>query len=104
MSKAENLVLIVIVAQFRDEKKTVKAALDAGASGITYFYGRGTGVRQRLGFLGNLIQKEKVVLLTAVPADKADGIMASVNKAVSLNKPGKGFACVLKMEQVFGYL
>jgi nitrogen regulatory protein PII len=100
----EENVLIVVVAQFKDEKKVLNAICEAGASGITYFYGRGTGVRQKLGFLGNLIQKEKVIFLTAVPSSKSTSTIESINKNADLDKPGKGFACVLKLDQVFGLL
>ena len=76
----------------------------SGAPGVTYFYWRGTGVRQKLGFLGQLIQNEKVIFMSAVPADKSSEIMAAINNAAGLDQPGQGFACVLKLDQVFGYL
>lgn len=104
MSDKEDLVLVVIIAQFSDEKKVLDAILKSGAAGVTYFYGRGTGVRQRLGFLGKLIQNEKVVFMTAVPASKSAAVMQSANEAAGLDQPGRGFACVLKLDQVFGYL
>lgn len=100
----EALVLLVIVAQFKDEKLVKKTILEAGATGVTYFYGRGAGVRQRLGFLGNLIQKEKVIFLTAVPQAKSKDIMGYINKHAELDKPGRGFSCVLKLDQVFGLI
>lgn len=103
MAKDVDTALIVLVAQYKDEKKVLKAVLDSGAPAATYFYGRGTGVRQRLGFLASLIQEEKVVLMTAVQADKASSILKSIVEKSGLDKPGKGFACVLKLDQVFGF-
>ena len=85
------------------EKKVLDAALKAGVPGITYFYGRGTGVRQRLGFLGRLIEAEKLILLTAVTPDKTDAVVKAVTEVASLDKPGNGFICVQKVEQVVGF-
>lgn len=104
MTNQEQLDLIIIIAQYKDEKKVLKAVLKAGAPAATYFYGRGTGVRQRLGFLGHFIQEEKVILMTAVPASKSAGVIKSINESAGLDKPGKGFACVLKLDQVLGYV
>ena len=97
-----DLELVVIVVQHKDEKKVVDAVLAAGAGGVTYFYGQGTGVRQRLGFLGNFIQAEKVVLLTAVSSAKTAAVLAAATQAAALDKPGHGFACVLKITQALG--
>lgn len=101
---APDLVMIVVVAQYKDEKKVLSAINKSGAPGVTYFYGRGTGVRQKLGFLGQLIQNEKVIFMTAVPSAKSTEILNVINAAAGLDKPGQGFACVLKLDQVFGYL
>ena len=99
----EDIDLIIIISQFKDEKKILKAVSESGAPAATYFYGRGTGMRQRLGFLGHLIQEEKVILMTAVPASKTSSIMKFIVEKTGLDKPGKGFACALKLTQVYGY-
>ena len=104
MDNQEKVDLIVVIAQYKDEKKVLKAVKDSGAPAATYFYGRGTGGRQRLGFLGHLIQDEKVVLMTAVPAEKSAAIMKFIVDSVGLDKPGRGFACSLKLEQVSGFI
>lgn len=51
--------LITGIVQRGKAEKVVKAAMEAGAQGATVFYARGTGVRQKLGFVGKLIQPEK---------------------------------------------
>jgi nitrogen regulatory protein P-II 1 len=104
MANETDLDLIVLVVQFKDEKKTLEAVLAAGSPGVTYFYGRGTGVRQKLGFLGNLIEKEKVIFLTAVPSNKTAAVLEAASAAASLNQPGKGFACVFKLDRALGLL
>lgn len=92
--------LVTVIVQRRDGKKAVKAALAAGATGATSFYARGTGVRQKLGLLGKLIQAEKEVIMVGAPRGKAREILAAINQAVGLEEPGKGFAYVQELEHV----
>ena len=47
--------LITVVVQRRDGQRAIYAALKAGAPGVTTFYGRGTGVRQKLKIFGLFI-------------------------------------------------
>jgi nitrogen regulatory protein PII len=102
MADDKNLDLVTIVIQYKDESKTLDAILKAGATGVTYFYGRGTGVRQRLGVLGKLIEAEKVVIFTAVSPDKTPAVVKAATEAAHLNQPGKGFLCVHKVQQTVG--
>ena len=101
---AGRMQLVTAVVQRKDGKKASKAAIAAGASGVTSFYARGTGVRQRLGLLGRLIQAEKEVLLVAVPRGRASAILEALTEAVGLDQPGKGFAWVQELEQVVTWL
>ena len=57
-----DLSLITCIVQRGRAEKVVDAALKAGAPGATYYYGRGTGVRQKLGVLSKLIVPEKDLL------------------------------------------
>lgn len=98
-----DLDLVTIVIQYKDESKVIDAILKAGAPGATYYYGRGTGVRQRLGLLGRLIEAEKVVVLTAVPPDKTEAVVKAATAAACLDKPGNGFLCVQRASQVVGF-
>ena len=99
----KNLDLVTIVVQYKDESRVLDAILAAGAAGATYYYGRGTGVRQRLGFLGRLIEAEKVVILSAVPAEKTQAVLKAATEAAKLDQPGNGFICVSPVTQVVGY-
>ncbi|MCX5794991.1 MAG: P-II family nitrogen regulator [Elusimicrobia bacterium] len=103
MGTAENLDLITIVIQHKDEAKVLDAILKAGAPGATYYYGRGTGVRQRLGFLGRLIEAEKIVILTAVPPEKTPAVVKAATEAARLEQPGQGFLCVQKASLIVGF-
>lgn len=102
MPAVPELKLITVIVQHKDEKKVLDAALAAGAPGATYFYGRGTGVRQRLGMLGWLVEAEKAIILMAVPPDKLDAVVAAVAAAGRLEKPGNGLLCVHTVQQVIG--
>lgn len=103
MSAAAELDLITIVVQHKDETKVLDSILKAGAPGATYYYGRGTGVRQRLGFIGRWIEAEKLVILTAVPPDKTQAVVNAATAAAKLDQPGNGFLCVQKATQIVGF-
>lgn len=95
--------LITIVVQRRDGQKAVDAALKAGAPGATFFYAQGTGVRQRLGLLGLLIEAEKQVIEIVVEPGAAAAIVEAVGAAVGMDRPGQGFAFVQRVERVVGF-
>lgn len=102
MAEGAELKLVTVIVQHKDEQKVLDAALAAGAPGATYFYGRGTGVRQKLGLFGWLIEAEKVIMLMAVPPEKLDAVVKAVSQAAELDKPGKGLLCVHTVHQVVG--
>lgn len=95
--------LITVVVQRKDGERAIDAALKAGAPGVTSFYGRGTGVRQKLNFLGMFIEAEKQIILIATNKEKVDKILDGVVKELELDKPGKGFAYVQTISRVYGY-
>ena len=95
--------LVTIVVQYKDETRVIDAILKAGAPGATYYYGRGTGVRQRLGFLGKLIEAEKVIILSAVPPEKTAAVVKAATEIAALDTAGNGFLCVQRLAQVVGY-
>lgn len=99
-----DLDLLTIIVQRKDEQKAIDAAIKAGAPGVTYFHGRGTGVRQRLGALGNFIDEEKVVILTAVPAGSTAAVVKAVRDAVDFDKSGNAFMCVQRVQNALGLL
>ena len=95
--------LITVVVQRKDGQRAIDAALKAGAPGVTSFYGRGTGVRQKLSMFGMFIEAEKQVILIATNKDKAEKILEGVVKEIGLDKPGKGFAYIQTIGRVYGY-
>ena len=96
--------LLTVIVQRKDGDKALDAALKAGAPGASYFYGRGKGVREKLGFLGSFIEAEKMILLIVVEAGKSKAVLDGVVEKVDIRKPGKGFAFVQKIDQVVGFL
>ena len=99
----EAKVLITIVVQRKDSTRLMKAAAGAGVPGLTYFYARGTGVRQRLGFLGGLIEPEKVVFKIVLPQQEAAETLAKIMKQAGLDEPGRGFGYIVPVLQTAGY-
>ena len=99
----ESLRLVTIVVQRKRGQKVLDAALAAGASGATYFYAQGTGVRERLGFLGRFIEAEKQVILVVANAERACQVLDAARVAGELDNPGSGFAYVQDVSDVAGF-
>jgi nitrogen regulatory protein P-II 1 len=102
MPADSQLNLITAIVQQKDEKRVLDALQKAGAPGVTYFFGRGTGVREKLGLIGLLVESEKVIFLIAAPATRSAEIVESVKRAAQLDTPGNGFLFVQKVEQAIG--
>ena len=103
MATETNLDLVTLIIQHKDEGKVVDAILKAGAPGATYFYGRGTGVRQRLGILGRMIEAEKIIFLIALKPEQTQAVVKAATEAAKLEEPGNGFLCVQHAAQVVGF-
>lgn len=99
----QSMELITVVVQRKDGDRAIDAAMKAGAPGVTSYYGRGTGVRQKLSFLGMFIEAEKQIILIATNKDKVDSILSGVVRELELDKPGRGFAYVQTINRVYGY-
>ena len=76
--------LITCIVQRGKAEKVIDAALLAGAPGATYYYGRGTGVRQKLGVLSKLIVPEKEIILIVTKKNQTDAVFDAVIKAGKL--------------------
>ncbi|MCU0599116.1 MAG: P-II family nitrogen regulator [Desulfobacterales bacterium] len=101
---SQDLKLITCVIQRGKGDKLTKAAIDAGAGGVTAFFARGIGVRDRLGLLGLAIVPEKEVLLIVCHSHEVERILPALVKAGDLNTPGHGIAYVTPIDQVVGYI
>ena len=96
---------ITCIIQRGRAEKVVEAALKAGAPGATYYYGRGTGVRQKLGgVLSKLIVPEKEIILIVTKESQTDAVFEAIIKAGKLDKKGQGFAYIHKIDRAIGFL
>src|SRR5210317_2138157 len=92
--------LITCIVQRGKAENVIDAALMAGAPGATYYYGRGTGVRQKLGILSKLIVPEKeVILIVTKGGDQTEKVFEAIIKAGKLDKKGQGFAYIHKIDR-----
>jgi len=102
--KPEPLQVITAVVPHGRGNDVARAAVEAGAQAVTITHGRGTGVRERLKFLGVAIHPEKEVLFTVVPAGIADRVFDAVFKAGRIGEPGMGFIFVQEVRRASGWL
>ena len=100
----KNLRLLTAIVQRSHGQRVVDAALKAGATGTTFFYAQGSGVRQRLGVFGQLIEAEKQVILIVMTAEHVAQVMQAVSEAGELHKPAYGFAYVQEVLDAVGFV
>ncbi|MEA4884472.1 MAG: P-II family nitrogen regulator [Clostridia bacterium] len=100
MTKPYDLIVTIINKGWADE--IVQASRRAGAEGGTILYGRGTGVHERMRFLGVLIEPEKEVVLTLIPHELTDQVLQAIVESGHLEKPGTGISFVLDVSKIAG--
>lgn len=94
--------LITAIVQRGKADGSVQAALKAGAQGATVVFGRGQGIRERLGLLGLAVQPEKEVISIVVEEGLLDRVLNAMVKAGNLDQPGVGFVYVTAVERTVG--
>ena len=62
----------------------------------------GTGIHERQMLLGIPIEPEKELVLTVIPRNLTEKVLAAIIEAGDLNKPGSGIAFVLDVPEVAG--
>ncbi|MGE5551734.1 MAG: P-II family nitrogen regulator [Bacteroidota bacterium] len=95
-----DLIITIVLKGFAED--AVDAARKAGAEGGTIIEGRGTGIHEHAKILGIAIEPEKEIVLTLIDRRKTHQVLNAISDAVGLNKPGKGIAIVLKVEEAIG--
>ena len=96
--------LITCIVEKGRAEVVADAALRAGAHGVTIYAARGRGVRERLVFLGYLIDPEKEVIFTVTKKTQVRAIFDTIVKSARLDEPGKGFAFTQPVDRVAGFL
>lgn len=64
--------------------------------------GRGIGRNEQQRVFGIQIEPEKEIVLTLVPRNISDTVLAEIVRAAELSAPGHGLAFVVPVEQVAG--
>ncbi len=94
--------LIVIIVAAGKCEDVLEAARGAGAEGATIVHGRGSGIHEQKKIFNIPIEPEKDVVMLLVPQDRTDRILAAIDAAVDLEKPGHGIGFVLEAKRVAG--
>jgi nitrogen regulatory protein P-II 1 len=98
------LKMIIAIVQRGKADKLVEAAIHAGAPAATVFFGRGQGIRERLGLLGLAIQPEKEIIFVILEERLVDQVLQSMVRAGKLDQPGVGFVFVLPVDRAVGMI
>ena len=94
-----DLIVAVIGRGFADY--VVSAARDAGATGATIVYGRGTADADKY-VLGISLQPEREVVLILVKKEDRRKIMQEIADKTSLLEEGRGLCFSLPVDDVYG--
>lgn len=97
-----NASVIVSIVRKGWGSSVLQASVKAGARGGTVLLGRGVGVHEQEKIFGMSIEPEKEILLTLVPTEEVDAILAEIVRAADLDAPGHGMAFVLPVNEVVG--
>ena len=94
-----DMIVTIIGRGFADY--VVSAARDAGATGATIVYGRGTADFDKQ-VMGISLQPERELVLILVKSDERKRIMQAISDSTSLMEEGRGFCFSLPVSDVFG--
>ena len=99
--KKYELIVTIVDRGFSDN--VVDATREAGASGGTIIYGRGSSTKENgTSVFGINIMPAKEVVMTLVETDKKAEIMKSICEKSNLNTEGKGISFSLPINKVVG--
>lgn len=101
-SQEINYDLIITIVNKGFAEEVVDAAKKMGAKGGTIIDGRGICTRENTTIMGIPIESEKEIVLTLIYRTKTEQVMSAINRAVDINKPGKGMCFALKVEKSAG--
>src|SRR4029079_11963792 len=102
--KSRALKMIIAIVQGGKAGTVVGAAIKAGAPAATVVFGRGQGMRERLGPLGIAIQPEKEIILVILEEWLSDQVLSAMVKAGNLDQAGIGFVFEVPVEKAVGYV
>lgn len=94
--------LLITILKKGLASKVVKASKQAGAEGGTIIYGKGTGIHESSSFFGLPMEPEKEVILTLAPYHQFAAVIAAIEKAGKLNRPGNGIGFMVDVAKLIG--
>ena len=100
----KDVALITCVVQRGIADDIIAAARQAGAQGATVNFGRGMGMRERLGILGVAVEVEKEVIQVVVSTEQVDRVFEAMYLAGNLDTPGMGIAYITQLEKAATYI
>jgi len=99
-----DVALITCIVQRGSADAIITAAQSAGAQGATVHFGRGSGVRERLGILGVAVEVEKEIINIVVSSEQVDRVFDAMYLAGNLDTPGMGIMYVTPLEKAATYI
>jgi len=102
MSEQKRFELIITIVNRGFADQVMDAAKEAGASGGTVLYARGTGIHEAEQFFGVTIQPEKELVLILTEYEEKNSIMRAISKGAGLATMGRGMTFSLPVDEVLG--
>lgn len=100
--KSLDIRCIVAIVERGKADKIVNAAKEAGATGATILYGRGTGMTEAKRFLNMHIESSKEIIFVLSEISKKDKIMKAMVERGRLEEPGTGIIFSLRISDLIG--
>jgi len=102
MNDTDNNALIVVVVERGKADAIVAAAREAGASGATVFFARGTGTKEHLSFFRIQVDAMKEVVLLLARQSQLRAIVGAITSAGRLTEPGTGILFTVPVGLIVG--
>jgi nitrogen regulatory protein PII len=102
--RSKALKMIIAIVQRGRADGVVGAAIRAGAPAATVVFGRGQGMRVRLGPLGVAIQPEKEIVVVVLEEWLSSQVLAAMVREGQLDQAGVGFAFEVAVEKALGFV
>ena len=94
--------LIVTIVSKGQSDIVVQAAREAGATGGTIIYGKGTSDSNNSSFLGINLKAEKEIIFIVALSTKKAKIMEQITMNAGLSEEGKGLCFSLPINSIVG--
>ena len=100
----KDVALITCVVQRGVAEPIINAARESGAQVATVNFGKGMGMRERIGILGVAVEVEKEVIQIVVSTEQVDRVFEKMYLAGNLDTPGMGIAYITQLEKAATYI